>query len=174
MAGVETGLQSSLKSHKMLKCFINGPALKNKKTSSAPYVSLKKISAGKGAGNRLTFSKKAPHHKSAQGDSQNYTALYVDIYSQVNHSISLIEDPLWKRVCTEIVNVIGPHSVLEICNSQLGPISPQDKVIDLYCDTEDIARLVEQCSCVILGSLHQYFPALKELRVRNELFAFEL
>ncbi len=90
-----------------------------------------------------------------------------DVQSQAQQCLSLIEDPLWKHVCSQIIDIIGPVWVLKIYDSQLGPLSPQDKNVNLYCQTEKTAQFLEQCECIILGSLQQYFPLLKEIKIRK-------
>jgi len=69
--------------------------------------------------------------------------------------------------------IMGPPSVLKIWNSALGSLSFQDKMIDLYCQTEDVAQFIQCYDFIILGSLQHYFPALKELRVHSNLFAYK-
>jgi len=81
-------------------------------------------------------------------------------------SMRLIEDPLWDRVCAEMVSIMGP-AALQIRNVQLGVLSSHDKIVDLYCQTEEIAQFIGRYDFLLLGSLQQYFPALKELRINN-------
>ena len=88
-----------------------------------------------------------------------------DVQSYAKHCVSLIEDPLWKKVCTELINMMGPESVLKIWNSNLGSLSSRTKTIDLSCQTKETAKLIQQYDFVILEILRRYFPALKEVRV---------
>lgn len=100
---------------------------------------------------------------------QNTVVLDDDIHSQAKHCISLIEDPLWKHVCTEVIHMMGPSSILTIWNVRLGSLSPRDKIINLYCQTEEVAEFIQQYAFVIIGTLQHYFPALKELNAKNEI-----
>ncbi len=113
-------------------------------------------------------------HPFLQELPQSIEILFDDSHSHAKRCISLIEDPLWKHVCTEVMNIMGPASVIKIWNSTLGALSSHDKLLDLYCQTEESAQYVQQYAFVILGSLQQYFPALKELTVRIELSAYKV
>lgn len=90
--------------------------------------------------------------------------LFDDRRSQAKRRNSLIEDPLWDHVCTEVIDIMGPIA-LQIRHVHLGELSSQDKIVDLYCQSEDIAQFLERYDFLILGSLQHYFPALKELRI---------
>ena len=117
---------------------------------------------------KLIFSKKNISHELFQEESQRLLDVFDEDHFQAKRCISLIEDPLWKHVCTDIINMMGPLSVLKIWNSRLGSLSPQGTIIDLYCQTEEIAQFTQQYAFVIMGALQRYFPALKELNVKNE------
>jgi len=88
------------------------------------------------------------------------------VRSAKEHTL-LMEDPLWKEVCTETVRMMGPLAQ-HIEQARLGSFSPQDKTIELYCQTDEVAQFIQQYTFIILGSLRRYFPALKELRVSIE------
>ena len=111
------------------------------------------------------FLKKNVSQKLSQKEAQTQSALFDEAYSQAKHRISLIKDPLWKHVCTEVINMMGPLSVLKVWNSRLRTLSPQEKMIELSCQTEESAQFLEQYDFVIISILQQYFPTLKELRV---------
>ena len=89
-----------------------------------------------------------------------------DIHQQVNHFISLIEDPLWKSICTEMADMMGVSAVLKIYSSRLGSFSHHHKTMELYCQTEEIAQFANQYSFIILGSLQRYFPTVKDLKIK--------
>ena len=50
---------------------------------------------------------------------------------QFKHYFSLIKDPLWKRVCADAVNLMGPMA-LQISQVQLGAFSSKDQVADMF------------------------------------------
>lgn len=89
-----------------------------------------------------------------------------DSHSQAKYSLSCIEDPLWKSVCTEMVDIMGPSSVQKIWDSKLGSYCPGDKTMEFSCPTVEVAQFINQYSFLILGSLQRYFPTLKYLRVK--------
>ena len=95
--------------------------------------------------------------------AQNHEPLQDD-HAKAAHCISQIADPLWKNICMDLLNMMGPASVLKIWKSKLG--DSEDKTLDLNCETEDIAAFIQQYDFVILGSLRRHFPALKQLKVK--------
>lgn len=80
--------------------------------------------------------------------------------------LSTIEDPLWKRICQDVLKTMGPASFLEIWECILGTTTSRNKSIDIYCPTEKAAQFIKQYSFVFLGCLKTYFPSLKEINVR--------
>lgn len=82
----------------------------------------------------------------------------------VKQQLSLVQDPLWKRVCADAVHLMGPVA-LQIFQVQLS--LPQERTLDLYCHTEEIARFLQCYNFVILESLRRYFPSLKHIRVNQ-------
>ncbi len=115
---------------------------------------------------KLSFSKHDPHHEFEQELLNSDQISFEEAYSQAKHRLSLIEDPLWKSVCTEMVDMMGPLAVLRMWNSSLGAFSHQHKTMDLYCQTEEIFQFICQYSFVVLGSLQRYFPMMKDLKVK--------
>jgi hypothetical protein len=89
-----------------------------------------------------------------------------DSHSQVKSCLSCIQDPLWKSVCTEMLDIMGPSSVYKIWNSKLGAYCAGDKIMEFYCPTLEAGQFINQYSFLILGSLQRYFPTLKHLRVK--------
>ncbi len=88
-----------------------------------------------------------------------------DTDSQVKYNLSLINDPLWKKVCCHVENMMGPLSVDKIWECRLGVFSSKEKDIDIYCQTKESAQFLKQYAFVVLGELKQYFPALQKLKV---------
>ena len=112
------------------------------------------------------FSKKSLFNKFFKPIPENKEASIGEVHQQANYFISLIEDPLWKSICTEMADMMGPSAVLKICDSRLGSFSHHHKTMDLYCQTEEIAQFTRQYSFVILGSLQRYFPTVKDLQIK--------
>lgn len=113
----------------------------------------------------IACSKKKPSQTSSQAILQDPNFSF-DEYNKVKHSLSTIDDPLWKKVCQDVIRMMGLASFLEIWECRLGETSSQDKHINIYCTTEKEAQFIKQYSFVFLGSLKTYFPALKEINAR--------
>lgn len=95
--------------------------------------------------------------------------LLLDIqYTQARRSILLIEDPLWRDICSDLMKTMGSPLVLKIWESQLEDFSAQSQQISLKCKTENTAQFVQQYAFVILGSLQRYFPSVKDLVIKFE------
>ena len=109
---------------------------------------------------QLTISKKILAREHFQTESQSYN-------TQVKYYLSLIKDPLWKHVCTEVISMMGPRCNLKIWESRLGMISLDNKTIEIYCQTEELTRFLQQYDFVVLGGLQRYFPSIKELIIRT-------
>lgn len=97
--------------------------------------------------------------------NQHKQTSFEEAQSQANNYIALIKDPLWKHICTGVLNMMGPHAFLKMRNSQLGDFSSTDKMINIYCQSKEMAEFTQEYDFVILGSLQQYFPTCKKLRV---------
>jgi len=86
-----------------------------------------------------------------------------EIQTQAHKYISLIKDPLWKKVCIEFINQMGSSQIPPIWESKLGVLSPQNPCFNLYCPTEEVSQFTQQYSFIILNILQQYFPNLKDI-----------
>lgn len=84
-------------------------------------------------------------------------------YMAVKNHLSTIEDPLWKHICQDVLEMMGPVSTLIIWESKLGQFSPEDKILPITCENEETAFFIQQYDFVILSSIQKYFPALKKL-----------
>lgn len=133
--------------------------------SSSAYIKEEFITKQKSSLN-LSSTKQHSAYLVSQKSSQKEKMSADDIQSLANHYISLIEDPLWKRVCSEVAKMMGPLSILKLWESQLGTFSSQNKAIDIQCKTKDEAQFVQKYAFVILGSLQPYFPTVKNLKVK--------
>ena len=90
-----------------------------------------------------------------------------DSDSKAEHNMGLSEDPLWKHIFKEVIHIMGLFSDLKIWEIQLGEISPHDQEVDLYCLTKDSAQFAQQYNIIILGCIKNYFPRIKELKIKN-------
>lgn len=76
----------------------------------------------------------------------------------IEKRLSPISDPLWKRVCSEVVLIMGPVA-MQIFQVEFG--LPQEKSMDLYCHTKELAHLIRIYNFIIVVSLQRYFPYFK-------------
>jgi len=116
---------------------------------------------------KRTVSHITPHLKAVSHSYLTDIALSGNHFLKSSDYVSSIEDPLWKRVCQDIVTLMGPASALKLWKTKLGQLSAQDKILNIICENEETATFVQQYDFVILGSIQQYFPALETLKAKT-------
>ena len=89
----------------------------------------------------------------------------ISLAYQAQQCISLIEDPLWKHVCTELMNMMGPFSVLVLWDSQITFSFPATQGISISCQHQESADLIQQYDFLIIEILRKYFSTLSEVKV---------
>ncbi|OJW51064.1 MAG: hypothetical protein BGO67_12085 [Alphaproteobacteria bacterium 41-28] len=77
--------------------------------------------------------------------------------------ISQIQDPLWRRVCLDVLRVLGPVAFKDLWKTNLMSISPRERRAYLACPTQGIADTVENYHFVIMGALKKFYPFLFSL-----------
>jgi hypothetical protein len=115
----------------------------------------------------LSFSKEKSVHTTPEKTLQHQNILVDEDCIKAANCLSSIEDPLWKRVCRDVIRAMGAASFLKIWDSILGEFYPQDQSIEIHCQSEETAQFIQQYDFVILGSLQPYFPSLKHLRIKT-------
>ncbi len=100
--------------------------------------------------------------------SQNSFDTVDENHSQIKYYLSLIDDPLWKKVCRHVEDMMGPLSVVKIWECKLGFFSSEENNIEIDCKTEEAAQFLTRYAFVILGGLKQYFPQIKKINVNCE------
>lgn len=131
------------------------PAIKQSEIKSKPLLTLV---SSKSDSLQHFFLQKLPLSKEISFD---------DVQAQTKHYITLIEDPLWRYICTEVVKIMGDTVISKIWNMWLGNLSSQSKSIDIYCPTEEAADFLYQYPFVIIGCFQKYFPAISDLRIKS-------
>jgi hypothetical protein len=109
---------------------------------------------------------KNPLYQSVQRKVQNSSDVVDESRSQVKYYLSLIDDPLWKKVCRHVESMMGPLCAIKIWECKLGSFSPEEENIEIDCKTEEAAQFLRKYAFVVLGGLKQYFPALKKLKIK--------
>ena len=112
------------------------------------------------------FSNKALSPTYSEKDYKKHNS---NDYAKAEQCLSHIADPLWRNICKDLINMMGPTSVLKMWESTLGELSLPDQEIDITCKNKEISSFVQKYDFVILGSLQRYFPALKKLKVKTSL-----
>jgi hypothetical protein len=74
--------------------------------------------------------------------------------------ISQIQDPLWRRVCLDVLRVLGPVAFKDLWKINLMRISPKERKAYLACPTPGIAETVKNYHFVIVGALKKFYPFL--------------
>ena len=77
-----------------------------------------------------------------------------------HYNISQIEDPLWQKICLELLNILGPIAFGDLWEINLTSVSSDGKKVYLSCPSETTARRVETYHFVIIDVLRKFYPAL--------------
>lgn len=92
---------------------------------------------------------------------------------EAKKGIAQIKDPLWRRVCADILKVLGPVAFKDLWNTQLKSISPDGKRAFLTCSTQAIAITLEEYHFVIIGALKEFYPFLSSIEIECHHPTFE-
>ncbi len=85
--------------------------------------------------------------------------------TEAEEGISQISDPLWKRVCIDVLRVLGPVAFKDMWKINLISISPERKKAYLACPTRAIAEVTEIYHFVIIDALKKFYPSLFSLEI---------
>lgn len=80
--------------------------------------------------------------------------------SDANSGISQIKDPLWKKICLELLSILGPIAFGDLWKINLISVSSDGKKVYLSCASERTAKRVETYHFVIIDVLRKFYPAL--------------
>lgn len=160
-------LSSCLNPHKKSANIIKSVARSQKKTAISYTKTRKDILKASDKKSRRLFGSIEPQPEVFSRSHRVAADSLTEEHKKINNYLSTIEDPLWKRICQDVVTMMGPASALKIWRSKLGPLSSQDKVVNITCETEETATFVQQYDFVILGSVQKYFPVIKQLKAQS-------
>lgn len=79
---------------------------------------------------------------------------------EADKGISQIQDPLWQRVCIDILKVLGPIAFKDLWKTNFLSISPEGRRAHLTCPTHDIAETIEKYHFVVIEALKKFYPSL--------------
>ncbi len=74
--------------------------------------------------------------------------------------ISQIQDPLWKRVCIDILNILGPVAFKDFWKINFLSVSLHGKKAHLACPSQSVAESIQKYHFVIVEALKKYYPSL--------------
>lgn len=80
--------------------------------------------------------------------------------ADAHYNISQIEDPLWQKICLELLSILGPIVFGDLWKINLTSVSSDGKKVYLSCPSETIAKRVETYHFVIIDVLRKFYPAL--------------
>ena len=78
-----------------------------------------------------------------QRKSKNSLDAVDEDHSQVKYYLSLIDDPLWKKVCRHVEDMMGPLCAIKIWECKLGFFSSEEHNIEINCKTEEDAQFLK-------------------------------
>lgn len=79
---------------------------------------------------------------------------------EAQKGISQIKDPLWKRVCIDILNILGPIAFKDFWKISFLNVSLQGRRAHLTCPSRRVAEAIEKYHFVIIEALKKYYPSL--------------
>ena len=91
---------------------------------------------------------------------------------EAEEGISQIQDPLWRRVCIDVLRVLGPIAFKDLWKINLTSISPERRKAYLACPTQAIAETIENYHFVIIDALKKFYPSL--LSIETEISGNEI
>ncbi len=93
--------------------------------------------------------------------SESLPKALLDFYESDAHcGISQIEDPLWQKICLELLSILGPIAFGDLWRINLISVSSDGKKVYLSCTSEITAKRVETYHFVIIDVLRKFYPAL--------------
>jgi hypothetical protein len=118
---------------------------------------------------KIRFSSRSPRKNAAPLFTApcHFTPTDHYVTNETGHPFLSIEDPLWRHVCMEVQKLMPPLFVLNLSECQLGPLLSHNKQVDLYCP-QGTVNSIKQYDFIILACLQKFFPALRQIRARNE------
>lgn len=85
---------------------------------------------------------------------------------EATEGISQIQDPLWRRVCIDVLRILGPAAFKNLWKIKLCHVSPEGKKAYLVSPTLDLAETIENYNFVVIEALKKFYPALLFLETK--------
>lgn len=84
---------------------------------------------------------------------------------EAEEGIAQISDPLWRRICIDVLRTLGPVAFQDLWKTQLVTVSSEGRRAYLVCSDSLTAKIIEQYHFVIIEALKQYYPFLSTLEI---------
>lgn len=82
---------------------------------------------------------------------------------QLEERIAQIQDPLWRRVCIDMLSVLGPLAFSDLWRVSFETTSSGGRIAHLTCPSLSLAKTIEQYHFVIIDALKKFYPFLTSL-----------
>jgi hypothetical protein len=90
---------------------------------------------------------------------------YLECEADAELKVSQIQDPLWQRVCDDLLKMLGPLAFKDLWKIKLINVSPEGKKAYFSSPNETLALTLQQYHFVIIGALKKFYPFLSSLEV---------
>ncbi len=99
--------------------------------------------------------------------TETYSEFALQHYKlQAHKGISQIKDPLWKRVCEDLLKMLGPVAFKDFWKISLIDISREGRKAHFACPSEILAESIQKYHFVIIEALKKYYPSLFAIETR--------
>ncbi|MBY0291751.1 MAG: hypothetical protein K2W92_00465 [Alphaproteobacteria bacterium] len=102
--------------------------------------------------------------EASMNDQKEWT---LDTYEiEAAEGISQIQDPLWRRVCVDVLRILGPVAFKNLWKIKLCHVSAEGRKAYFISPTMDIAETIENYNFVIIEALKKFYPSLLFLETK--------
>lgn len=105
------------------------------------------------------------HQNTPQEKNSLLSAPLPDDAREAEEGISQVQDPLWQKVCIDILRTLGPLAFKNLWKANLIYVSHETKKAYFICPTRDIAASLQRYHFVIIGVLKKFYPFLMSLNI---------
>lgn len=113
-----------------------------------------------------SFSSNVNYKESLNSDIEfkEFFHMPIENHSMSTHEaetgITHIKDPLWRRVCIDLLKILGPNAFKDLWKIKLMQVSSEGRKACLACPTEALAETIEKYHFVIIDALKKFYPFL--------------
>ena len=85
--------------------------------------------------------------------------------TEAEEGIARIEDPLWRKICLDILEILGPVAFKNLWKVKLVSVSSERRKAYLACPNRSVAASIEQYQFVVIGALKKFYPFLTSINI---------